>query len=68
MKPEPKLFGVDINTGPIRIEGEAEINDFLATVKAFKEAAVGTGVAFSLRPLSPVRLLLPSGSGEDNRS
>jgi hypothetical protein len=47
MKPEPKLFGVDINTGPIRIEGEAEINDFLATVKAFKEAAVGTGVAFS---------------------
>jgi hypothetical protein len=64
LKPTPVLFGTEIQTGPVVMQGDAEINDYLATVKHFDEAAIGTEIRLSLKPLSPVRLSLASPETE----
>jgi hypothetical protein len=62
LNPPPKLFGTLIDTGPVLEEAEAEIKDLATTLKSFREAAIGSGVKMSFRPLNPVRFLLfPEG-------
>jgi hypothetical protein len=55
-----KLFGLEIDTGPVMMEFEAEIKDCPATLRSFREAAIGSGVKLVFRPLSPVRFSLLS--------
>lgn len=63
-KPAPKLFGTAINTGPVVLLGEAEISNLSETLQAIQEAAIGTGVAVSLKPMAPVRVSLSSSETE----
>jgi hypothetical protein len=60
LDPLPKLFQTAINIGPVVMETEAEINDLSVALQNFQEAEIGAGVAFSLRPLTPVRVSLSS--------
>ncbi len=60
LDPLPKLFGKEIDTGPVAMEMEAEINDLSATIQAFGEARIGGGVKISFRPLAPVKFSLIS--------
>lgn len=56
------LFGTSIDTGPVVMETEAEINNLKESLAEFESAQVGSGVQLSLRPLAPVRVsLLSSG-------
>jgi hypothetical protein len=57
--PLPKLFGVEIDTGPYAMfVDRAKIKDFAETVRRFNEAEIGTDIPISLEPLVPVRLVL----------
>jgi hypothetical protein len=58
LSPPPTLFGTLIDTGPVMEDVEAEIKDLAATLKSFREAAIGSGVKMSFRPLAPVRFSL----------
>ena len=58
--PVPKIFGIPINTGPIAMDVEAEINNLPETLEIFREARVGSGIRVSLTPLGPVRVSLLS--------
>lgn len=53
-----KLFGANVKTGPVIMEGEVEVKDLTATLQSFQEAAIGAGVKMSFRPLAPVRVSL----------
>ncbi len=64
-EPLPILLGVPVDTGPVTIETEAEINDLSTTLRTFEETAIGSGVRISVRPLAPVRVSLSSGETED---
>jgi len=55
LAPVPKLFGTEINTGPVMEECEAEIKDLPEMLEAFSRSAIGEGVRISFRPLGPVR-------------
>jgi hypothetical protein len=56
------LFGTPIDTGPVVMETEAEINNLKESLAEFEKAQVGSNVQLSLRPLAPVRVsLLSSG-------
>jgi hypothetical protein len=59
-----KLFGTVIDTGPLTVEGDLEINDLVPTLQSFQEAEIGTGVKMSFKPLSPVRVSLLSKTTE----
>ena len=63
-EPFPKVFGTEIKTGPVVMEGAAEVNDVSSTLGTFKEAVVGSTVKISLKPLAPVRVSLSSGETE----
>jgi hypothetical protein len=63
-EPLPILLGVPVDTGPVTIETEAEINDLSTTLRTFEETAIGSGVRISVRPLAPVRVSLSSGETE----
>lgn len=54
----PKIFGTPINTGPVAMDVEAEINNLVETLEAFRKARVGGGVKMSFRPLGPARVSL----------
>jgi hypothetical protein len=56
-----KLFGTDVNTGPVTVDGELEVNDLIATLQSFQEAEIGAGVKMSFKPLAPMRVSLLSG-------
>jgi hypothetical protein len=58
--PVPKIFGIPINTGPIAMDVEAELNNLPETLEIFRKARVGSGIRVSLRPLGPVRVSLLS--------
>lgn len=62
----PKLFGADINTGPVTVDGELEVNDLIATLQSFQEAEIGAGVKMSFKPLAPVRVSLLSVQNNSN--
>jgi hypothetical protein len=62
----PKLFGTDVNTGPVTVDGELEVNDLIATLQSFQEAEIGAGVKVSFKPLAPVRVSLFSGQINSN--
>jgi len=64
-EPLPVLFGTPVDTGPVVVETEAEIKDLSITLRAFTEAAIGSGVRMSVRPLAPVRVSVLSGEAED---
>ena len=55
-----KLFGIDIDTGPLTVDGDLEISDLTATLQRFQEAEIGAGVKMSFKPLAPVRVSLLS--------
>jgi hypothetical protein len=61
-----KLFGTDVNTGPVTVDGELEVNDLIATLQSFQEAEIGAGVKMSFKPLAPMRVSLPSGQINSN--
>jgi hypothetical protein len=61
-----KLFGTDVNTGPVTVDGELEVNDLIATLQSFQEAEIGAGVKMSFKPLAPVRVSLLSGQVNSN--
>jgi len=61
-----RLFGIDVNTGPVVVEGEVEVKDLTATLQSFEEAAMGAGVRMSFKPLAPVRVSLFSGQINSN--
>lgn len=57
-EPMPRLFGLEVDTGPCLIEAECEINDLFKTMKKFRAAPVGSVVPFSFRPLKQARFSL----------
>jgi hypothetical protein len=65
--PSPKLFGIEIDTGPCVIcVDRARVKNLAETIRRFNEAEIGAGVPVSLEPLAPVRLMLldtPTRSG-----
>jgi hypothetical protein len=66
--PLPKLFGTAIMTGPVVMEADVEINDLATVLQNFRDAAIGTGVRVSTKPLTPVRfLLLPKQANDGVR-
>jgi hypothetical protein len=58
LDPPPTLFGTAIDTGPVMMAAEAEIKDLTSVLQSFREAAIGSGVRVSLRPLTPLRFSL----------
>lgn len=57
-EPQPRLFGVDVDTGPCSIEAECEINDLSKSMEEFRRATVGSVVSLSFRPMQPARFFL----------
>ncbi len=60
-----RLFGTDVDTGPVVMEGEVEVKDLAATLHSFQEAAIGAGVRMSFKPLAPVRVSLSSAPSKN---
>lgn len=57
-EPKPKLFGLYVDTGPCSIEAECELNDLPKTMEEFRQAAMGSAVPLSFKPVKPARFSL----------
>lgn len=57
-EPKPRLFGVDVDTGPCSIEAECQLSDLSKTMEEFRRAPLESAVSFSFKPTQPARFFL----------